>query len=92
MAEQHGPVRTCIGCRGRAPREQLVRLVLARGDDGALAVVLDHGRSLPGRGAWMHDDAGCRELAAKRRAVRRALRIANDVHVDDGAAFGTVAT
>jgi len=38
-------------------------------------IVPDPDRRLPGRGAWLHDDATCRELAGKRGALERALRI-----------------
>jgi len=37
-------------------------------------LVVDEGRSLPGRGAWLHPDPGCLELATRRRAFGRALR------------------
>ncbi|WP_255632897.1 YlxR family protein [Actinotalea sp. Marseille-Q4924] len=42
------------------------------GDEGDLAVV-DARRSLPGRGAWVHPDLQCLELAERRRALPRAL-------------------
>ncbi|WP_245612657.1 YlxR family protein [Actinotalea ferrariae] len=42
-------------------------------DEGDLAVV-DVRRSLPGRGAWVHPDLQCLELAERRRAFPRALR------------------
>ncbi|HET8957813.1 MAG TPA: YlxR family protein [Microcella sp.] len=64
------PVRTCVGCRQRAPRSELVRCV-ARG--GELAV--DAQASLPGRGAWVHGTRDCIEAATTRRAFARALRV-----------------
>jgi len=63
------PVRTCVGCRQRAPVSQLLRVV-AR--DGAL--VPDPSRRLPGRGAHLHPDPACLELAERRKAFPRALR------------------
>ncbi|MDT3330698.1 MULTISPECIES: YlxR family protein [Microbacterium] len=63
------PVRTCVGCRARAPRSSLLRIV-AR--DGAL--VIDEKAVLPGRGAWVHDTDRCVSTALKRRAFGRALR------------------
>ena len=63
----HVPVRTCIGCRVRAPRAQLLRLV---NDDGRLAV--DARAVAPGRGAWIHPDPTCLELAERRRVFGRA--------------------
>ncbi|WP_349308690.1 YlxR family protein [Microbacterium sp. MM2322] len=64
------PVRTCVGCRARAPRSSLLRIV-AR--DGAL--VIDEKAVLPGRGAWVHDTDTCVSTAIKRRAFGRALRV-----------------
>ena len=37
-------------------------------------MVVDEGRSMPGRGAWLHPDPGCLETAERRRALGRALR------------------
>ncbi|MFJ4127433.1 MULTISPECIES: YlxR family protein [Oerskovia] len=42
-------------------------------------LVVDVGRSLPGRGAWLHDARRCLELAERRRAFPRALRLAGPV-------------
>ncbi|MDO4243916.1 MAG: YlxR family protein [Actinomyces sp.] len=66
----HVPVRTCVGCRRKAPRAQLLRLVLT--DGGELFV--DARAVRPGRGAWIHPDPACLELAERRRALGRALR------------------
>jgi hypothetical protein len=43
-------------------------------EDGAPRAVVDPGRSMPGRGAWLHADPHCLELAERRRALPRALR------------------
>ncbi|WP_051136756.1 YlxR family protein [Luteimicrobium xylanilyticum] len=74
------PVRTCVGCRSRDLRSDLVRLV-ARTDDGpagaaqTAVLVVDVRRSLPGRGAWLHPRMRCLELAERRHAFPRALRL-----------------
>lgn len=68
-ARREGPVRTCVGCRVRADRASLLRVVAV---DGVL--VVDPGRRLPGRGASVHLDPACVDLADKRRAFVRALR------------------
>jgi predicted RNA-binding protein YlxR (DUF448 family) len=65
------PVRTCAGCRQRAPRAELVRYVW---DEAAGAPVADPARRRPGRGAWLHPDPACLAQAEKRRALVRALR------------------
>ncbi|WP_347346295.1 YlxR family protein [Microbacterium sp.] len=64
------PVRTCVGCRARAPRSTLLRVVVR---DALL--VPDERASLPGRGAWVHDTTECVDAAIRRRAFGRALRV-----------------
>jgi predicted RNA-binding protein YlxR (DUF448 family) len=63
-------VRTCVGCRARAPRSALLRVVQR---DGSL--VADEKAVLTGRGAWVHDTDECVETAIRRRAFGRALRV-----------------
>ena len=64
------PVRTCVGCRARAPRSTLLRVVAV---DSTL--VPDERASMPGRGAWVHETRECVEAAIRRRAFVRALRV-----------------
>jgi len=73
-----GPVRTCVGCRERDLRSVLLRLVVDRSGTSTdePRLVVDAGRSLPGRGAWLHATPRCLEAAERRRAVPRALRLA----------------
>jgi len=66
----HEPVRTCVGCRGEAGKAGLVRVV--RRPEGGAAI--DRTGSAAGRGAYVHADATCVDLARKRRALDRALR------------------
>ncbi|HVE99668.1 MAG TPA: YlxR family protein [Mycobacteriales bacterium] len=58
-----------MGCRVRAPKSELLRVVAVDGD----AVIDVRGR-LPGRGAHLHPDPGCLTLALRRKALPRALR------------------
>jgi uncharacterized protein len=67
------PVRTCVGCRRRAPQDALLRVVAAEG-----SVAVDARRRLPGRGAYVHPDPACVAAAVKRRAFGRALRATVD--------------
>ncbi|TIC80890.1 YlxR family protein [Nocardioides sp. GY 10127] len=69
-----GPVRTCIGCRARAPRRDLLRTVVGKDDAGMPAVVPDPRGSAAGRGAHLHPTTACYELAVRRKAFPRALR------------------
>lgn len=64
------PVRTCVGCRARAPRSTLLRVVEQAG-----ALVADEKAVLPGRGAWVHATDECLGTAIRRRAFERALRV-----------------
>ncbi|WP_370614686.1 YlxR family protein [Mumia sp. Pv 4-285] len=68
------PVRTCIGCRARVDRADLVRVVAVHG--GTVTIVTPDLRgSAPGRGAHLHLDPMCLERATQRKAFARALRV-----------------
>jgi predicted RNA-binding protein YlxR (DUF448 family) len=67
------PKRTCIGCRRREDQAVLLRLAVEE-IGGVATVVVDPVRRRPGRGAWMHREPECVELAVKRRAFGRAFR------------------
>ncbi|WP_454793460.1 YlxR family protein [Mycolicibacterium lutetiense] len=43
--------------------------------NGTSSVTVDPAASLPGRGAWLHPDQQCVQVAVKRRAFVRALRL-----------------
>ncbi|MGY4924531.1 YlxR family protein [Streptomyces sp. 900105755] len=63
------PERTCVGCRQRAAKTELLRIV-AVGDE----CVPDPRGTLPGRGAYVHPVQVCLDQAVRRRALPRALR------------------
>ena len=69
-----GPVRTCVGCRARADRSVLLRVVAVQ-VGGTWTAVPDPRRRRPGRGAWVHPSPACLDLAARRTAFARALRL-----------------
>jgi len=62
--------RTCVGCRGRAAKSDLLRVVSRDG-----SVVPDPRAQLPGRGAYLHLSRECFEQAERRRSFPRALRL-----------------
>ncbi|MFJ9538852.1 YlxR family protein [Streptomyces sp. NPDC101225] len=64
------PERTCVGCRQRAAKKDLLRTVAIEGE-----CVPDHRGTLPGRGAYVHPAVVCLDLAVRRRAFTRALRV-----------------
>ncbi|WP_312029437.1 YlxR family protein [Mycolicibacterium sp. CBMA 334] len=43
--------------------------------NGMNSVTVDPAACLPGRGAWLHPDEQCAQLAVRRRAFVRALRL-----------------
>jgi len=70
------PLRTCVGCRSRAAKSDLLRIVVentAGHPTGRLVPDLRGG--MPGRGAHLHPDTDCLALAERRRAFTRALRV-----------------
>jgi predicted RNA-binding protein YlxR (DUF448 family) len=69
------PERTCLGCRGRRARDELIRLQLRDG-----RVVVLEGRAA-GRGAYLCPDRACFEAALRRKAFTRAFR--SPAHVDE---------
>ena len=71
-------MRTCVGCRSTASRSVLLRIVGSE-VGGRLVAVPDPAAVRPGRGAWVHRDRGCVELAERRKAVARALRVPGPV-------------
>ncbi|MFD5574035.1 YlxR family protein [Streptomyces cadmiisoli] len=63
------PERTCVGCRERAAKSELLRIVAIKD-----ACVPDPRGTLPGRGAYVHPVPVCLDQAVRRRAFTRALR------------------
>jgi hypothetical protein len=60
-----------VGCRVRTEKSDLLRVVAVEGE----ALVPDRRGRLPGRGAYLHPDLRCLDLAERRRAFPRALRL-----------------
>ncbi len=58
-----------MGCRERAAKTDLLRVVAVNG-----LIVVDRRGRLPGRGAYVHPVPECVGLAERRRALPRALR------------------
>ncbi|MEU2158560.1 YlxR family protein [Streptomyces sp. NPDC019396] len=72
------PERTCVGCRERAAKSDLLRIVAVEG-----ACVPDHRGTLPGRGAYLHPASVCLDLAVRRRAFPRALKAQGALETSD---------
>jgi hypothetical protein len=69
-SSKHVPERTCIGCRTKRPKRELVRVV--RSAEGH--IVIDETGKYPGRGAYLCRRRDCWALALKRASLNRALR------------------
>lgn len=80
LALPNAAVRTCIGCRKVAARDQLIRLVRSTNGTGETVALVDVAARMPGRGAWLHPSPECWRLAIKRRAIGRALPGVTNVH------------
>jgi predicted RNA-binding protein YlxR (DUF448 family) len=63
------PERSCVGCRDRAPKADLLRIV-----GSAAGARVDLIGSAPGRGAYVHRDPACADAAIRRGAMASALR------------------
>jgi uncharacterized protein len=72
----------CVACRCSGAKRGLIRVVRA----GEGRVVLDPSGRLNGRGAYLCHDPGCWDLALRRRAVERALRL-DQLHPEDQASL-----
>ncbi|MEU8523116.1 YlxR family protein [Streptomyces sp. NBC_01216] len=64
------PERTCVGCRERAAKSDLLRIVAVEGE-----CVPDQRGTLPGRGAYVHPASVCLDLAVRRKAFSRAFKV-----------------
>jgi uncharacterized protein len=63
------PERSCVGCRARAPKAELLRF--ARTPAG---LRVDPPGTAPGRGAYVHRDPACVGAALRKGALANALR------------------
>lgn len=65
------PARTCVACRSRRPKRELVRIVRTP----AGQVIEDPSGRMAGRGAYVCADGDCRETALNKGALARALSV-----------------
>jgi predicted RNA-binding protein YlxR (DUF448 family) len=74
---KHVPLRSCIACRAKRPKRELVRIV--RTPAGTIEIDRDGKRS--GRGAYLCPDQECWETALRHRKLGQALKC--QVSADD---------
>jgi predicted RNA-binding protein YlxR (DUF448 family) len=70
MRRKHVPLRSCIACRDRFPKRELIRIV--RTPEGS--VEIDPRGKLPGRGAYICRNLRCWEDALQRQRLSQALK------------------
>ncbi|HET7397133.1 MAG TPA: YlxR family protein [Intrasporangium sp.] len=64
-----------MGCRASDSWSALLRVVAVTDGCAPIALRPDPRHRMPGRGAWLHPTPGCFELAVRRKAFGRALRM-----------------
>jgi predicted RNA-binding protein YlxR (DUF448 family) len=65
--ERSSPLRTCVGCGRKAPKDELLRFVAGNG-------TLVAGQTDPGRGAYTCRRLACFERAVSKNAFSRTLK------------------
>ena len=86
MTRRREPVRTCVGCRERAVKSDLVRVVAVTVEQDTVLQPDPRG-VLPGRGAHLHPTDRCLALALRRKAFPRALRLPGPLDASALAAY-----
>ena len=64
------PIRTCIGCRGKFPKKDLLRFV----QTAAGNLQADPTDKLPGRGAYVCQSQACINITFKSQKINAHLR------------------
>jgi len=72
----HTPTRTCLGCRRRRPKGEMVRLV--RRADGRVRA----DRTAPGRGGYVCTEPECLERGLKAGRLAHAFRRPSEVRTE----------
>ena len=75
--EKRRPHRTCVGCRQTLEKRELIRLVRTKH-----GVEIDSTGRKPGRGAYLHQNPACWEIALK-GSLAKALRTEIDHETRD---------
>jgi len=81
MATKHVPIRTCIATGVKKPKNEMIRLL--RREDGS--VVIDVKGREKGRGANLTMDVAAFDLAVKKNAIVRALKLERKLTLEETA-------
>ncbi|MBQ0079562.1 MAG: YlxR family protein [Eubacterium sp.] len=60
------PMRRCVGCMESKPKNELIRIAYYENE-----ITVDPSGRAKGRGVYLCKDAGCMQLARKKRALQR---------------------
>ena len=82
--EKKVPVRTCVACKAKKPKKELIRIV--KNDNG---IFVDRTGKVNGRGAYICDDISCLKKLIKAKPLARVFEceIKNEVYTEIEVAF-----
>jgi len=60
------PVRTCVGCRAKRPKRELLRVTVADG-----VAVFDRKQKLPGRGFYLCPERSCIDKGLREKRLKK---------------------
>ncbi|MBN2418868.1 MAG: YlxR family protein [Deltaproteobacteria bacterium] len=66
----HVPIRTCVICRSKKAKKELIRLIL----DKDKRVIVDELKKKEGRGIYLCNEIPCREKFSKNKGLNRFFR------------------
>jgi len=64
------PVRTCIGCKCKKPKKEMIRII--RAPDGKIEI--DKTGKKSGRGAYLCGDVKCLDIAFRENSFNKSLK------------------
>jgi predicted RNA-binding protein YlxR (DUF448 family) len=71
----HVPIRTCVSCRSKKAKPELIRLVV----NGDNRIVIDRLKRANGRGIYICNDSKCMKRFIENRDYGRFFRIDKDI-------------
>ena len=74
MSRGHVPERSCVACRTKRSKQELLRVVLQPAS-AAAELALDTEQRLPGRGAYICNTPACLQAGLSRGGFDRTLRV-----------------
>ncbi|MCL2071108.1 MAG: YlxR family protein [Oscillospiraceae bacterium] len=67
------PERMCVGCRQKGSKDSFIRIVSNKSGE-VLLDFAENGKSLSGRGAYIHKSPACLKTAVKKKSLERNLK------------------